>query len=149
MTFDKNGNMIQAGDIVEIKNAYFKNDNGFWFVEEDGTNEAYLGKDLTLKKIGKTGKISTGKYRIAFWPLVAYTSDRSKNYEAKAWNKENATIEITNKVSNLQVIDYFENELKNHEESKQYYEWHGYGEGWTKPHEQNIEYLTKALARMA
>ena len=30
---DKNGVELQAGMVVEITGAYFKNDNGFWFVE--------------------------------------------------------------------------------------------------------------------
>ena len=66
---DKNGIKLQAGDIVEIKNAYFKNDNGFWYVEQDGSNKAYLSDDsqLTLKRIGKTGKISTAKYSTSFY----------------------------------------------------------------------------------
>lgn len=31
--FDKNGHEIKTGDIVEITGAYFKNDNGLYFVE--------------------------------------------------------------------------------------------------------------------
>ena len=31
--FDKNGHEIKTGDIVEITGAYFKNDNGLYFVD--------------------------------------------------------------------------------------------------------------------
>lgn len=146
--FDKNGTLIQAGAIVEIKGAYFKNDNGFWYVEEDCTNPAWLGTDLLLKKIGKTGKISTAKNNLAFWPLKAYTSNPSKNKQARDWNRKHATIEITDKVDNVQVIEDFRQRVAGHKESARYYDLHGYGEAWTKPHEDNAEYFGKALARL-
>lgn len=148
MTLDKNGTIIQAGDIVEIKGAFFRNDNGFWYVEQDGTNPAYLGTDLALYKIGKTGKISTAKHNLAFWPLKSYTSDRAKNAEANDWNKTNATIEITNKVSNAQVIEAFQKLVAEYKEAAEYYEMRGYGEAWTKPNTDNAEYYSRALERM-
>ena len=148
MTLDKNGTTIQAGDIVEIKGAFFKNDNGFWYVDQDSTNPAYLGTGLTLYKIGKTGKISTSKGRIAFWPLFCCTSNRAKNAEANDWNKTNATIEITNKVSNAQVIEAFQKLVAEYKDAAEYYEMRGYGEAWIKPNMDNAEYYGKALERM-
>lgn len=147
---DKNGIKLHAGDIVEIKNAYFKNDNGFWYVEQDGSNKAYLSDDseLTLKKIGKTGKISTAKYSTSFYPLVSFTNDRVKRYEANAWNAEHATIEKVDTVDQSQVIAAFQNELN---ETKESYNWHeirGYGSAWLDPLKNNIEYLERSLARL-
>lgn len=148
MTLDKNGTTIQAGDIVEIKGAFFKNDNGFWYVDQDSTNPAYTGTGLTLHKIGKTGKISTSKGRIAFWPLFCCTSNRAKNAEANDWNTEHATIEITNKVNNAQVVEAFQKLVAEYKEAAEYYEMRGYGEAWIKPNMDNAEYYGKALERM-
>ena len=148
MTLDKNGTTIQAGDIVEIKGAFFKNDNGFWYVEQDGTNPACLGEGLTLFKIGKTGKISTAKYNIAFWPLMTFVSDNRKSAAADKWNAEHATIEITNKVSNVQVIENFRELVAGYEAKAKCYEMRGYGEEWTKPNADSAAYYSRALERM-
>lgn len=148
MTHDKNGNIILCGDIVEIKNAYFKNDCGFWFVEQDGTNEGYCGTGLTLQKIGKTGKISTAKYSIAFWPLSACTNDREKNAAAREHNAQNATIEIVKHINNAAVIDYIKNQIKEINESINYYEMRGYAETFTGSHRKARDYWTKALERL-
>lgn len=146
---DLNGNTIQAGDIVEIRNAYFKNDNGFWFVEQDGTNEAYLGKDLTLKKICKNGKISKSKKSICFYPLKSFVNDAVKRYEADEWNKENATIQISKKIKNDEVLRFFEEKKQEHAEALEYYEIRGYGEAWTEPHKMNVDYCERTIKRLA
>lgn len=91
---DKNGKQIRTGDIVRISNAYFKNDNGLYYVENSPGDPSWLGKDHCLKKICKSGKISTAKYNICFWPICCFVSDRSKSAEANRWNKEHAEIEI-------------------------------------------------------
>ena len=146
--FDKNGTLIQAGDIVEIKGAFFKNDNGFWYVEQDGTNKLCTGTDLTLRRIGKTGKISTAKHNIAFWPLFVCVSDQHKKAEANTWNRWHATIEITNKVDNTQVIKNFRKRVTEYKENARYYEMHGYNEAWLEPELAGAEYFSKALARL-
>ena len=105
---DRNGNSILAGDIVRIEGAYFKHDNGLYFVQEDGTNPNYLDrKGLTLKKIRRDGRISEARYSLAFWPLLPPCSDRSKNDASRAWNEQHATIEIVRTVSREHVIEYF------------------------------------------
>ncbi len=152
--FDKNGTLIQAGDIVEIKGAFFKNDNGFWYVERDGITNVYEGgdetedKDLTLRRIGKTGKLSTAKHNICFWPLCAFVSDRRKKAEANNWNRWNATIEITDKVDNTQVIKNFRKRVAQYKENAAYYQLHGYGEDWVDPELNGAKYFSKALARL-
>lgn len=148
MTHDKNGTIIKCGDIVEISNAYFNNDCGFWFVEQDGTNESYTGRGLTLRKIGKTGKISTAKYNIAFWPLSACTNDREKNAAAREHNAQNATIEIVKHISTAAVIDYIRDQIKEIDEAIKHYTMRGYAETFTESHRKARDYWTNALERL-
>ena len=75
---DKNGVELQAGMVVEITGAYFKNDNGFWFVENAPGDPSWCGSDCCLKKISKAGKISVAKRNICFWPIGVFVSDRCK-----------------------------------------------------------------------
>ena len=82
MMLDKNGVEIRTGCIVEITGAYFKNDNGLWFVEHSPGDPSWCGSDYCLKKIGKTGKISKAKYSTCFWPIMVFTTDRFKAAEA-------------------------------------------------------------------
>ena len=57
---DKNGMEIKTGMGVEIKDAFFKNDNGFYFVEHSAGDPDWCGSDHSLRKISKRGKISQG-----------------------------------------------------------------------------------------
>lgn len=146
---DINNIELKAGDIVEIKNAYFKNDNGFWYVEEDGTNKAFLDhKSLSLKRIGKRGKISTAKYSSNSYPLRAYCNDMFKKAVANEWNEENATIEKVYFIDNSEVIQKFETELKGYEETVEYYEMRGYSKAYVEPYKNQVEYLKKSLKNM-
>lgn len=107
---DKNGNEMKTGMIVEITGAYFKNDNGLWFIEHSPGDPCWNGRDHSLKKIGKTGKISTTKYNVTFWPLSSYVSDRNKTAAANAHNREHAQIEIVT-IENMQEVKaYFQRE---------------------------------------
>ena len=124
MTHDKNGVLIQCGDVVLIENAYFKNDNGYWFVAQDGTNPAYSSSGLTMLKIGKRGKLSTAKYNLTFWPLVSFCSDRNKRYESDVHNKKNATIEVVDNIDKSDIICYFKKKINEDEEMIKYNEWH-------------------------
>lgn len=92
---DKNGVEIRTGCIVEITGAYFKNDNGLYFVQRSPGDPSWCGRDYSLKKISKAGKISKAKYSLCFWPIVSVVSDRWKTDEANAWNKAHAQIEVT------------------------------------------------------
>lgn len=104
---DKNGVEMKAGNIVEIKNAYFKNDNGVYFVDNAPGDASWCGSGYSLKKMRKNGKLSTATHNIAFWPLCAFTSNRQKNAECKAWNEQNATIEVVYNIDNAQVVEHF------------------------------------------
>ena len=91
---DKNGKEMVTGCVVEIKNAYFKTDNGLYFVEKSPEELGWLGSDYCLLKLKRNGQLSTAKKNICFWPIMSFVSDRMKSIEANAWNKEHATIEV-------------------------------------------------------
>jgi len=105
---DKNGIEIKTGMIVEITGAYFKNDNGLYFVENSPGDPTWSGSDYSLHKISKRGKISTAKYRICFWPIFLSINDRVKAAEARAWNKEHAQIEVTSIENMSEVAAHFQ-----------------------------------------
>ena len=149
---DKNGIRINAGDIVQITGAYFKNDNGFYYVEQDGTNPGYAADDtqVTLKKICRNGKISTTKYNIAFFPLHSYCSDPRKNAAADEWNKEHAAIEIIKNIDNSQVLAFFEDAAKKQRETAEYYSMRGYDwEHWCKQYEETAAWYEGVVERMS
>ena len=149
MMKDKNGVQIKAGDIVKIEGAFFKNDNGLYYVEQDGTNKAYCGRDhLTLYKICKNGKLSTTKYNICFFPIISTVSNHAKTAQANAWNKEHATIEIVYNVDNSKVIEKFEEEARQAKESSDYYKLRGCSESFTKCYDYSFEYYHTAAERM-
>lgn len=150
--FDKNGTRIQAGDIVRITGAYFKTDNALYFVEQDGTNPGYLANDenVTLRKICKNGKISTGKYSIAFFPLTSTVSDRMKTAEAAAWNKEHATIEIVQGINTEHVLAWFTEEAKKQRKQEKYYTMRGYDwENWGKKYAVTAAWYENVIERMS
>ena len=147
---DKNGIKLQAGDVVEIKGAYSKRENGFWYVEEDGTNKAFLGdgSNIWLKKISKSGKISTSKYNITEWPLRSMVNGRFKRMEANDWNEKHATIEKVDNIDQSQIITVFEDELKKQKETYRHYELQGYGSDYLKSISNEMEYIERSLARL-
>lgn len=109
---DIKGIEMKTGDIVEIKGAYFKNDNGIYFVANTPGDASWCGSDYSLTKMCKNGKISTSSKNIAFWPLCSFTNNRQKNADCKAWNKEHATIEVIYNIDNSQVIEHFKAEAE-------------------------------------
>lgn len=104
---DKNNVEIKAGDIVEITGAYFKNDNALYFVEHIPGDPGWIGGDICLHMIGKSGKLSSAKYATAFWPLKAYVSNRVKAAQARIWNKEHAQIEVRTDIDQSFVAEWF------------------------------------------
>lgn len=100
---DKNGIEIKTGDIVEITGAYFKNDNGLYFVKSSPGDPTWSGSDHSLTRISKRGKISTAKHNICFWPIGIFISDRQKAAEARLWNKEHAQIEVKT-IENMEEV---------------------------------------------
>lgn len=104
---DKNGVEMKTGDIVEITGAFFKTDNGLYFVESSPGDPSWSGKDYCLKKISKAGKISTAKYNICFWPIATFVSDRMKTAKASRWNREHATIEVKAPLKDMGAVAAF------------------------------------------
>lgn len=105
---DINGNEIKTGMVVEIKNAYFKSENGLYFVEYSPNDPDWSGEDHSLTKLNKNGTISQSKNNIGAWPLVNYVSDPVKSAEADKWNEENATIEIVEPKTYEHIKAHFE-----------------------------------------
>ena len=58
---DKNGVELRTGQIVKITGAYFKNDNGLYFVTHSPGDPGWCGSNYSLTKISKAGKISKAK----------------------------------------------------------------------------------------
>ena len=109
---DKNGVEIRTGDVVRVSNAYFKNDNGLYFVAHSPDDPSWSGRDHSLTRICRNGKLSKGKYNIAFWPLSAFVNDRWKRAEADAWNREHAEIEIVSVPDKTEIIESFRKEAE-------------------------------------
>lgn len=108
---DKNGKEIKTGMIVKVSGAYFKNDNGLYFVHRTPGDPTWLGKELSLTPINRNGKLSKSR-GIAFFPLMCFTSNRIKNAEARAWNDAHATIEIISGIPMDSVVDAFRKEAE-------------------------------------
>lgn len=105
---DKNGIEIRTGMIVEITGAYFKTDNGLYYVDNSPGDPTWCGSDYSLHKISKHGKISTAKNRTCFWPISVFVNDRVKAAEARTWNKEHAQIAVTSIKNMSEVSAHFQ-----------------------------------------
>jgi hypothetical protein len=110
---DKNGIEIKTGDVVEITGAFFKNDNGLYFVEHSAGDPDWCGSDHSLRKISKKGKISTAKYNIGFWPIMITTNSWEKRIEARSWNSEHAEIEVKHGIDRSEIAKHFQEEAEN------------------------------------
>lgn len=104
---DKNGIEIKTGMIVEITGAYFKSDNGFYFVAASPDDPSWYGRDYSLRKISKRGKVSTAKNSIGFWPIFVTVNSSVKGAEARTWNREHAAIEVRSIENMAEVAGYF------------------------------------------
>lgn len=110
---DKNGVEMKTGCIVRITGAFFKNDNGLYFVEHSPGDADWCGSDHSMKKISKAGKISTAKHSLCFWPIGVFISNRQKAAEARAWNEEHAEIEVVSIENMNGVASYFQEKAEN------------------------------------
>lgn len=120
---DKNGVEILTGMVVEITGAYFKNDNGFWFVDNSPGDPSWCGSDHSLKKISKAGKLSVARHNICFWPIGVFVSDRCKRAEADRWNKAHTQIEVK-KIQNVaEIVAHFEAKAEALRENIRREEW--------------------------
>ena len=126
MIMDKNGVEIMTGDIVRIENAYFKVDNGLYFVSDKEGDPTTCGTGLTLRRILKDGSLSEGKNKIAFWPLMHFCNDREKRATAYEWDSEHATITIaTDDVNTEHIVNWFRGEAENLASANEHWKWEG------------------------
>ena len=139
---DKNGREIKMGDIVRVENGYFKSSNGLFFVESEYKNS------LWLVKIAKNGKISVNSKSSQSWPLKSYCSDRTKNYEASAHNKANATIEVVEDFNTFYVVQRFRESLDTAKKRLDYWNRNNQKEDAARE-EKHIAELEEAIARIA
>ena len=93
---DMNNVEIKTGDIVEIS----------------AGDPGWSGSDHCLRKISKTGKLSTAKHNICFWPIMITTNSWMKRAEAKQWNAEHARIQVRNDIDRSKVAGHFMSEAE-------------------------------------
>ena len=133
---DKNGIEMRTGDIVRISNAYFKNDNGLYYVEYSPGDPSWCGEGYALIKVKRNGQISTAKYRHASWPLCSFLSDQRKNAMADDWNlrQGKAEIEIVTGIDRSYIAEFFQEKADRQEKQRKYHEYN-----WGKDHPETVK----------
>lgn len=146
---DKNGIEMKTGDIVRISGAYFKNDNGTYFVEHSPEDPTWTGKGHCLKKICRNGKLSTTKYNICFWPLASFVNSAEKRAAAKEHNAEHAEIEIITTIGRDHVKEHFEEMIADYQKMAEWEMWN-FGEESERYKEtcSRIEFMQKVVNRI-
>lgn len=120
---DKNNRTMKTGDVVEITGAYFKNDNGLYFVEHTPGDPNWSGRDHCLRRIKRNGELSTAKDNICFWPIHAFVNSRDKRAAANQWNQEHAEIEIKTFPHTEHIAAYFASEADSLDVTIKRYTW--------------------------
>ena len=120
---DKNNRTMKTGDVVEITGAYFKNDNGLYFVEHTPGDPNWSGRDHCLRRIKRNGELSTAKDNICFWPIHAFVNSRDKRAAANQWNREHAEIEIKTFPHTEHIAAYFASEADSLDVTIKRYTW--------------------------
>lgn len=120
---DKNNRTMKTGDVVEITGAYFKNDNGLYFVEHTPGDPNWSGRDHCLRRIKRNGELSTAKDNICFWPISAFVNSRDKRAAANQWNQEHAEIEIKTFPHTEHIAAYFADEADSLDATIKRYTW--------------------------
>lgn len=120
---DKNNRTMKTGDVVEITGAYFKNDNGLYFVEHSAGDPNWSGHDHCLRRIKRNGELSTAKDNICFWPISAFVNSRDKRAAANQWNREHAEIEIKTFPHTEHIAAYFAREADSLDATIKRYTW--------------------------
>lgn len=120
---DKNNRPMKTGDVVEITGAYFKNDNGLYFVEHTPGDPNWSSRDYCLRRIKRNGELSTAKDNICFWPISVYVNSRDKRAAANQWNREHAEIEIKTFPHTEHIAAYFADEAGSLDATIKRYTW--------------------------
>ena len=121
--FDKSGVEIRTGQVVKVTGAFFKNDNGLYFVDNSPGDPSWSGSDYSLKKVRRNGRLSSSARNICFWPIAVFTNDRAKNAQADAWNREHSEIEVVDLPDTSGVLGHFLEKLEQITESIQRNIW--------------------------
>ena len=120
---DKNNRTMKTGDVVEITGAYFKNDNGLYFVEHTPGDPNWSGRDHCLRRIKRNGELSTAKDNICFWPISVYVNSRDKRAAANQWNQAHAEIEIKTFPNTAHIAKFFAAEADSLNATIKRYTW--------------------------
>ena len=120
---DKNNRPMKTGDVVEITGAYFKNDNGLYFVEHTPGDPNWSGRDHCLRRIKRNGELSTAKDNICFWPISVYVNSRDKRAAANQWNQAHAEIEIKTFPNTAHIAKFFAAEANSLDATIKRYTW--------------------------
>lgn len=120
---DKNNRPMKTGDVVEVTGAYFKNDNGLYFVEHTPGDPNWSSRDHYLRRIKRNGELSTAKDNICFWPISVYVNSREKRAAANQWNREHAEIEIKTFPHTEHIAAYFASEAASLDATIKRYTW--------------------------
>ena len=120
---DKNNRPMKTGDVVEITGAYFKNDNGLYFVEHTPGDPNWSGRDHCLRRIKRNGELSTAKDNLCFWPISAFVNSRDKRAAANQWNQEHAEIEIKTFPNTAHIAAFFTAEADSLNATIKRYTW--------------------------
>lgn len=120
---DKNNRPMKTGDVVEITGAYFKNDNGLYFVEHTTGDPNWSGHDHCLRRIKRNGELSTAKDNLCFWPINAFVNSRDKRAAANEWNREHAEIEIKRFPNTAHIAKFFADEAASLDVTIKRYTW--------------------------
>lgn len=120
---DKNNRTMKTGDVVEITGAYFKNDNGLYFVEHTPGDPNWSGRDHCLRRIKRNGELSTAKDNLCFWPISAFVNSRDKRAAANQWNREHAEIEIKTFPHTAHIAAFFTAEADSLDVTIKRYTW--------------------------
>ncbi len=120
---DKNNRTMKTGDVVEITGAYFKNDNGLYFVEHTPGDPNWSGRDHCLRRIKRNGELSTAKDNLCFWPIHAFVNSRDKRAAANQWNQEHAEIKIKTFPNTAHIAAFFTAEADSLDVTIKRYTW--------------------------
>ena len=104
---DKNGVEMKTGDIVRVSGAYFKNDNGLWFIERSPGDPTWCGSSYSLWKLKRNGQPSTAVAHLCSWPIAIFTNSWATRNEAKRWNEEHAEIEGVTGMDTAALAEHF------------------------------------------
>ena len=129
---------MKTGDIVQVSNAYSKSYNGLYFIQHSPGDPGWLGTDYSLRRVTKSGKLSTSSYNTHFWPLKTFSNSREYCAKADAWNAEHAQITPATVKDLSYIAAHFQQQA---EDTKKYADRHAWDWGEDHPETQKFRTL--------